>query len=265
MNQLSEPPAVAEPSYVACLYLANAKGSRPIDIYGKAGKRYKFLFSAAHRKHVREYVSMDQFRREELDMRKNTMQKFEICTLIGGAVDPVGSAIEAVELLINERLKVSGSVKQAALARLAKMIFDAIEKPVDSDRPLGIPQFVTLPDHHTIPAGRVTLERPAETLPGGQSLLPASEPSTPALIGVGESTPTGSAQSQESTASESTPSSSPDLTTPIQFHNNRDLTRMKIDPLRDLGKQWGATTTMREALVEFILAKQTEFPEREAK
>lgn len=251
MTQISEPPAVADPSYVACLYLANAKGSRPIDIYGKAGKRYKFLFSPAHRKHVREYVSMDQFRREELDMRKNTMQKFEICTLIGGAVDPVGSAIEAVELLINERMKVSGSVKQAALARLAKMIFDAIEKPVDSDRPLESKRESITTVYNPPPEpGAPAIYVHTHTLEGFSLPSPQENEVSAGADGVFY---------ESSAKAEDWPKE------PIQFHNNRDLTRMKIDVLRDLGKQWGATTTMREALVEFILAKQTEFPEREAK
>lgn len=115
-----------EPQIVATLFLPEVKSGRAQPIYGRSGARYSFKPSPRHgRVPVREYTSLEQFAREELDIRKNVRNPMAVCTMLG-AVHPVNRAQEALESLIGARLNVPAGTRLETLEALQTRIAQAI-------------------------------------------------------------------------------------------------------------------------------------------
>lgn len=104
---------------VATLFIANYKSSNAQKVHGASGHKYTFKFSPAQGKLVREYSSLETFRREELDIRKNRMPVFAVCTLIG-SLNAAENAHEALSTLIEARLKVPLDTRREALLQVVK-------------------------------------------------------------------------------------------------------------------------------------------------
>lgn len=212
------------PAFVACLYIAKLRTNRNQFVYGASGRRYVFKYSQEQRQCVREYTSREAFQKEELDIRGNVKNPYRVCTLMG-SIDPVGAAIESVDSLINERLKVSGRDKQIALLKIARRINDAMEE-------MGVAPAETGPDYgHPIPKE------------GGEQIGNGSEMNTASEV---------ASSSTEAVAAET----SSDKPSDIPKCKNRELIRMPIDDLRTLGVRHGSTARDRATLIKFILEKQ---------
>jgi hypothetical protein len=245
MTTLAEPPKdeTAPPVFVACLYIANVRANRNQFVYGQSGHKYPFKYSATHDKLVREYASKEMFQREELDIRKNTHNPLQVCTMLG-ALHPVASAIEAVDALIAERLKVAGHVKREALVLIRNKIelallqmFPSSVDPFTRGAVSGSPQ----PSASPLPGEPQSSEH-LSSAPGDNKSIP---PST-----------TGLSKEGPSQMEEKEIPAFVDATALIPKYKNRELIRMPIDELRALGKRYGLTFTAREVLVKEILAIQ---------
>lgn len=131
-QETTQPQAVA-----ATLYLPRQKGERRVTVHGRAAK-YEFRYCPKRKKVLRDYSSLAQFQREEVDIRENTRNLVIVCTLLGN-VDPVTNAKESLEGLIAAGLKVAKEHRINALKDLsmrARAEVEVLEKP-EEEAPEG--------------------------------------------------------------------------------------------------------------------------------
>lgn len=242
MQELQEA-AVEKPVPVATLFIHGAKGTRVVFAYGRSGTKYKFHHDPSTRMTIRTYQSVEVFRREELDLRRNATQPHPICTMMG-AINPAQLAVESVRALLADHLRVSVLTKREALI----VIGNEIEKWLIESQPATSDKTPFQRGDDPIRSSTTFPERASvESDPGSQSST-APSPNSPVSSSETSSGPIGEVQKSGE--------ASPNLTEPIPKYKNRDLQRMLIDELRALGARHGSTATDRKTLIPFILEAQ---------
>lgn len=122
---MSEQPQAERP-VVARLYLPLVKSGRAQVVYGLSGAKYSFRCLPNGRP-TRDYHSLADFEREELDMRRNTRNPFAVCTQLGEQ-DPALRATEFLEELIKARLRVPLARRRETLLALQARITQALSE-----------------------------------------------------------------------------------------------------------------------------------------
>lgn len=228
MQELQEA-AVEKPVPVATLFIHGAKGTRVVFAYGRSGTKYKFHHDPSTRMTIRTYQSVEVFRREELDLRRNATQPHPICTMMG-AINPAQLAVESVRALLADHLRVSVLTKREALI----VIGNEIEKWLIESQPVVDHTSCTVVDHTSCTVVVSNSDKPGDN---EQDANPVS----------------GDASSSTAEVASETNSDKPG---DIPKYKNRDLQRMLIDELRALGARHGSTATDRKTLIPFILEAQ---------
>jgi hypothetical protein len=241
---------------VVTLFLPTCKSST-YTVAGRTGRKYRFRRSEKYDgKLAREYFSLEEFEREEIDIRKNTGNLMPVCTLMGSP-SPVSRAREAVVSLAAAKRSVALSTRIEALQELSALALAMVEQ-------IKAEQVEATEAQDAADAARIeqeTAEAPVEPEPG-ISFKP--DPIDEAKAAAAEAT-TPEAPASETPAPAANPAAveaSAEAKADVSIERNyseRELMTMPFnEELTPLKKLWGVTENSRKAIAAAILQKQKE-------